>query len=431
MNIPLNQVLHGNSLEILKNIPEYSIDLIFADPPYFMRTEGSLLRPEGGEFNGCNDIWDSFASHDDYLHFTRAWLVECKRILKPNGSLWVIGSMQCIYAIGGVMQELGFWFINDVVWHKTNPTPNFLGTRLNNAHETLLWAAKDRDSKYTFHYKTAKELHSEIVGFDGGKRRQLGSVWRLPVCSGNERLKALDNKKLHSTQKPESLLYRVIAISSNLGDVVLDPFGGTMTTGVVAKQLGRKYIMCEQNDAYVSAGIARLQSVVFEDSAIARSKFDIKASRVSLGELIAHKVLYAGEKLYLKGSTLYARLLESGRIVLEGESVRVYCDGVSGKNGGDKSNSDKKLLLDSKKIRTKKMAMNGGDSQLFASQDDVVAGERIEGDIHSLAARLRGVRAKRLNGFLYWEVERVDSQKRNERILLYDVRDRYRQGFSD
>lgn len=387
MNLPLNQILQANSLEILKTLPDSSIDLIFADPPYFMRTEGSLLRPEGGEFSGCNDMWDSFESHDEYLHFTRAWLTECRRILKPNGSLWVIGSMQCIYAIGGVMQELGFWFINDVVWHKSNPTPNFLGTRLNNAHETLLWAAKDKKSKYTFHYKTAKELHSEIVGFEGGERLQLGSVWRLPVCSGSERLKNACGEKLHNTQKPESLLYRIIAISSNLGDVVLDPFGGTMTTAAAAKKLGRHYIMCEQNEEYVKFGRIRLDSVAFEESDIAHASYDVKPVRVSLEELIASGFLNVGEKLYLKGSTLYARLLESGRLRLEGESAGVYMS---------------------------------RDSRLDKKNE-----ESIEGDIHSLAARLKGVKAKRLNGFLYWEVER--DSKGGNRILLYDVREQYRQ----
>lgn len=255
IHLPLNQILQGNSLELLKSIPDSSIDLIFADPPYWMRVDGVLRRPEGSDFSGCDDVWDNqFSSNSDYSDFTRTWLSECKRILKPNASIWVIGSMQCIYAIGGIMQDLGFWFINDIVWHKSNPTPNFLGTRLNNAHETLLWATKSKKSRYTFHYKTAKELNSDIVDFDKGKRKQLGSVWKIPVCNGTERLKSKNGEKLHSTQKPESLLYRIIAISSNLGDIVLDPFGGSMTTAAMAKRLGRNYIMCEQNDKYIKAG---------------------------------------------------------------------------------------------------------------------------------------------------------------------------------
>ena len=170
--LPINQILQGDSLRLLRTIPDCSIDLIFADPPYFMRVEGVLQRPEGSSFNGCNDAWDSaFKDNADYVAFSKAWLKECKRILKSNGSIWVIGSMQCIYSIGGVMQELGFWFINDVIWHKSNPTPNFHGTRLNNAHETLIWATKDKKAKYTFNYKSAKELNCEIIGFEKGERR--------------------------------------------------------------------------------------------------------------------------------------------------------------------------------------------------------------------------------------------------------------------
>ena len=216
-----------------------------------MRVEGSLQRPEGSYFSGCDDTWDSFRDNVDYVNFSRNWLRECKRILKPNGSIWVIGSMQCIYGIGGVMQELGFWFVNDVIWHKSNPTPNFHGTRLNNSHETLIWATKDKRAKYTFHYKSAKELNCEVMAFDKGERKQLGSVWKIPICSGKERLKDERGDKLHNTQKPESLLYRIIAISSKLGDVVLDPFGGTMTTAAMAKRLGRNYISFERDSKYI------------------------------------------------------------------------------------------------------------------------------------------------------------------------------------
>lgn len=400
--LPLDCILQGNSLEILKTLPDSSIDLIFADPPYFMRTQGSLLRPEGSEFCGCSDSWDSFGSYEDYIHFTREWLIESKRILKPNGSLWVIGAMQCIYAIGGLMQELGFWLINDVVWHKSNPTPNFLGTRLNNAHETLLWAVKDKKSKYTFHYKTAKEIHSEIVGFEKGERKQLGSVWRIPVCSGAERLKNAKGEKIHSTQKPQNLLYRVIAISSNMGDIVLDPFGGTMTTAAMAKKLGRRYIICEQNMEYIRAGRKRLDSIAFEDSAIARASYDIKPLRVSLKELICKGFLYVGEKLYLKGSEISAKLLETGQIEILASDIPASLQ------------SEKKFI------------------------------GKIQGNIHTLAAHFRGAKAARLNGFLYWEVERGSKnqqvrdslhkplkQARSNRISLYEIREQYRSKITD
>lgn len=368
--LPLNQILQGDSLELLKAIPSESIDLIFADPPYWMRVDGVLKRPEGGDFSGCDDSWDNqFTTHSDYRDFTRTWLTECRRTLTPNGSIWVIGAMQCIYTIGGIMQDLGFWFINDIVWHKSNPTPNFLGTRLNNAHETLIWATKSKKSRATFHYKTAKELNSEIVDFGKGARKQLGSVWKIPVCSGNERLKNARGEKLHSTQKPETLLYRIIAISSNVGDVVLDPFGGSMTTAAMAKRLGRSYITFEQNSEYVKAGQRRVNAIVPENSDIAVAKFDEKPPKVSLGDLIKCGLLCAGEKIYIKGAESSATLNANGKAEFEG---KIY-------------------------------------------------------DIHALCAKLKGVRAKRLNGFLFWEVKRAESK--SGRILLDNLRKIYREKY--
>lgn len=362
--LPINQILQGNSLELLRTIPDSSIDLIFADPPYFMRVEGSLQRPEGSNFSGCDDAWDNaFADNEDYVNFSRSWLKECKRILKPDGSIWVIGSMQCIYSIGGAMQDLGFWFINDVIWHKSNPTPNFHGTRLNNSHETLIWATKDKKSKYTFNYKTAKELNCEIVGFENGERKQLGSVWKLPVCSGNERLKDMNGDKLHNTQKPESLLYRIVAISSKMGDTVLDPFGGTMTTAAAAKILGRNYIMLEQNSKYIQYGKQRLDLLAFEDSPIAKAEFDKKPLKASLTEMIAAGFLQVGESVYLKNTNFEAKLTKEGKLEFE--------------------------------------------EQIY--------------DIHTLAAQLKKTKAQRLNGFVYWEIQRGDS-----RILLSDIREEYR-----
>lgn len=369
--LPLNQILQGNSLELLKAIPSQSIDLIFADPPYWMRVDGVLKRPEGGNFSGCDDLWDrQFTTNADYSDFTRAWLTECRRILAPNGSIWVIGAMQCIYTIGGIMQDLGFWFINDVVWHKSNPTPNFLGTRLNNAHETLLWATKSKKSTYSFHYKTAKELNSENIApseFSKGARKQLGSVWKIPVCSGTERLKNERGEKLHSTQKPETLLYRIIAINSNVGDVVLDPFGGSMTTAAMAKRLGRNYISFEQNSEYVKVGQRRVERVECENSDIARAKFDEKPPKVSLGDLIACGLLRAGEPIYIKGAESSAILTANGKAEFED---KIY-------------------------------------------------------DIHSLCAKLKGTKAKRLNGFLFWEVARAESK--SGRILLDSLRKIYRE----
>ena len=362
--LPLNQILQGDSLKLLQTIPDSSIDLIFADPPYFMRTEGKLQRPEGNDFSGCDDVWDNaFADNADYVHFSRLWLEQCHRILKPNGSMWVIGAMQCIYSLGAIMQELGFWFINDVIWHKSNPTPNFHGTRLNNAHETLIWATKDKKSKYTFNYKTAKELNCEIVNFENGERKQLGSVWRIPVCSGKERLKDSSGKKLHNTQKPGALLYRIIAISSHMGDIVLDPFGGTMTTAAAAKRLGRNYIMLERDLRYIQYGKQRLDRIVFEDNSIAKAEFDEKPLKISLNQMIMAGFLHIGEQFYLKDTPFQAHLTNAGKLEFDGQ---IY-------------------------------------------------------DMHALAARLKGARAERLNGFMYWEV-----QRRNSKVLLHDIRERYR-----
>ena len=194
----INKVICGDSIEEMNKMQPNSVDLIFADPPYWMRTEGVLKRVEGTDFDGCDDTWDKFDSLEDYEDFTKKWLSACHRILKPNGSIWVIGGMQCIYTIGSTMQDLGFWLVNDVIWHKKNPTPNFMGTRLNNSHETLIWATKSKKSKYTFNYKTAKELNVDSVTEDEyskGVRKQMGSVWRFPVCSGLERLKDENGEK--------------------------------------------------------------------------------------------------------------------------------------------------------------------------------------------------------------------------------------------
>lgn len=362
-----NIIIQGNCIEKMKDIPENSIDLIFADPPYWMRVEGELLRPEGSIFDGCQDEWDNaFNTNNDYNVFTRKWLSEVRRILKDKGSFWVIGGMQCIYTIGAIAQDLGFWFINDVIWQKSNPTPNFLGTRLANSHETLIWMTKTKNAKFTFNYKTAKELNTDTVKlefFDSGVRKQLGSVWKIPVATGRERLKNEDGKKLHSTQKPEGLLYRIIAISSKKGDIVLDPFGGTMTTAVVAKLLGRKYIMIEQNPMYIEAGEKRLEPIKEENSDIANASFDVKLKKISIKELIELNFLYEGEKLFLRNTNISASLTSHGKVKYENNTY----------------------------------------------------------DIHSLCAKLKRVRAKRLNGFDWWYVLRE-----NKKVLLREVREKAR-----
>lgn len=361
-----NVIINGNSIEEMQKMEAESIDLIFADPPYWMRVEGVLKRVEGTDFNGCDDAWDQFESLEAYEAFTKKWLTECYRILKPNGSIWVIGGMQCIYTIGAIMQEIGYWLVNDVIWHKKNPTPNFMGTRLNNSHETLIWATKSKKSKYTFNYKTAKELNLDTVteeDFEKGIRKQMGSVWRLPVCSGNERLKDQEGNKLHNTQKPEELLYRIIAISSKMGDVVLDPFGGTMTTGALAKRLGRNYIMIEREAKYCEYGKKRLESEVFEDTAIARADFDKKPIKVTIPEMIENSYLRENEWFCLKNGEKIGRIQKSGKMI--------YC------------------------------------------------GEMI--DIHTCAALARRVKAKRLNGFDVWYVLRGEKL-----VSIAEIREEYR-----
>lgn len=361
-----NVIINGNSIEEMNKLEAESVDLIFADPPYWMRVEGVLKRVEGTDFNGCDDEWDQFESLDNYEDFTKQWLESCYRILKPNGSIWVIGGMQCIYTIGSIMQQIGFWLINDVIWHKKNPTPNFMGTRLNNSHETLIWATKSKKSKYTFHYKTAKELNLDTVTeeeFEKGTRKQMGSVWRMSVCAGNERLKDNEGNKLHSTQKPQEMLERIVAISSSMGDLVLDPFGGTMTTGAAAKKLGRRYIMIEREAKYCQYGEKRLAEIEFEDTPIARSEYDKKPIKVTVPEMIKAKAFIEGESFYFKKGDAVATLMADGQLEYEGEII----------------------------------------------------------DMHSCAAKARGVKANRLNGFDYWYVMRD-----GERVSIADVRDAYR-----
>lgn len=361
-----SMIINGNSIEEMKKLEENSIDLIFADPPYWMRVEGVLKRVEGTDFDGCMDAWDQFESLEDYEAFTKEWLRECYRILKPDGSIWVIGGMQCIYTIGAIMQEIGYWLINDIVWHKKNPTPNFKGTRLNNSHETLIWATKSKKSKYTFHYKTAKELNLDTVDeadYEKGIRKQLGSVWKIAVCSGNERLKNEQGEKLHTTQKPEELLYRIIAISSNVGDMVLDPFGGTMTTGAVAKRLGRNYFMIERDPKYYEYGKQRIEQEVFGDSDIANAVYDKKPLTARMPEMIQNGFFFEEEMFYLQDGTKGGILQADGKLLYKGKIT----------------------------------------------------------DMHSCAAKVKGVKAKRLNGFAVWFVKRDGIL-----VSIQEIREDYR-----
>ncbi len=235
--LPVDQVVEGDCIAVMEAMPEASVDLIFADPPYNLQLAGDLIRPNNTRVDGVEEVWDRFDDLEAYDRFTRRWLAAARRLLKPTGSLWVIGSYHNIYRVGTTLQDLGFWILNDIVWRKTNPMPNFRGRRFTNAHETLLWAAPTKDSRYLFNYEAMKHLNEEV---------QMRSDWLIPICTGQERLKDAAGRKAHPTQKPEALLYRVVMAASRPGGLVLDPFFGTGTTGAVARKLGRHFIGIER-----------------------------------------------------------------------------------------------------------------------------------------------------------------------------------------
>ncbi len=288
--LPFNEILVGDCIERLKALPSNSVDLVFADPPYNLQLDGELHRPNNSKVDAVTDAWDQFDSFAAYDAFTRGWMAECRRVLKPNGALWVIGSYHNIFRVGAALQDLGFWVLNDIIWRKSNPMPNFKGTRFCNAHETLIWAGRSDKSRPTFNYDSMKAFNDDL---------QMRSDWLLPICSGGERLKNAAGKKAHATQKPEALLYRVLMATSNPGDVVLDPFFGTGTTGAVAKALGRKWIGIERDEGYIAAATKRLSKVrPLSPDALTTVKPKRAAPRVPFGTLLELGLLEAGTKLY-------------------------------------------------------------------------------------------------------------------------------------
>lgn len=313
----LNSIIKGDTIETLKQFPDNSIDVIFADPPYFMQTSGKTLqRADGtGEFKGCNDDWDKYEDYREYDNFSTNWLKECKRILKPNGTIWVIGSFQNIYRIGYIMQNLGFWILNDVVWSKTNPTPNMAGTRFCNAHETLLWCAKSENSKFTFNYKTMKHLN------DG---KQDKSIWTLGICQGNERLKDETGTKLHTTQKPESLLEKVILSSTKPNDIILDPFFGTGTTGAIAKKYGRNFIGIEREEKYIQGASERIKNQKVCSNEISNLSLEIKPPKVSLMQLIDTGYISEHEVLYDKNGKEIASITKNNKVLYQNEEYSIH-----------------------------------------------------------------------------------------------------------
>ncbi|MBX9930710.1 MAG: site-specific DNA-methyltransferase [Methylobacterium sp.] len=254
VRLPLDEILVGDCIAAMNALPAASVDCVFADPPYNLQLgEGSLLRPDQSQVDAVDDHWDQFSSFAQYDAFSRAWLTAARRVMKPNATLWVIGSYHNIFRVGGTLQDLGFWILNDIVWRKANPMPNFRGKRFTNAHETLIWASRSADSKgYTFHYEALKGGNDDV---------QMRSDWFIPLCTGDERLKGDDGQKVHPTQKPEALLARTILSATNPGDVILDPFFGTGTTGAVAKRLGRRFIGIERETVYANAARARIDAV--------------------------------------------------------------------------------------------------------------------------------------------------------------------------
>ena len=313
--IQKDYIYQGDCLDILKTFPDRSVDLIFADPPYNMQTEGELLRIDGTAFEGVSDKWDKFNSLQEYDNFSRQWLVECRRILKNDGAIWVIGSFQNIFRLGYIMQDLGFWILNDVIWSKPNAVPNFGGTRFQNSHETLIWCSKSKGAKYQFNYKTMKYLNGN---------KQMKSVWNIGICIGNERLKNAEGKKIHSTQKPEQLLYNIILSSTKIEDLVLDPFFGTGTTGAVAKRLGRHYVGIEREEQYIKAATRRIQSVQLELSEFTENQLEVKPPRFSIKQLIELGYLTVGQKLYSKDRKHYAMICTDGNVQYEETKTSIH-----------------------------------------------------------------------------------------------------------
>ncbi len=289
MSLPLDSILQGDCIAHLEALPEKSVDLVFADPPYNLQLGGELLRPDNSRVDGVDDDWDHFASFAEYDTFTRRWLAGVRRVLKDDGSLWVIGSYHNIFRVGGALQDLGFWVLNDIIWRKSNPMPNFRGTRFTNAHETLIWCAKSADSRYTFNYGAMKSLNDDL---------QMRSDWTIPLCTGSERLKS-DGAKVHPTQKPEMLLYRVLMSSSKPGDVVLDPFFGTGTTGAMAKKLHRHFIGIERDPHYIQAARDRIaQTRPVADPTALSTPSKRSEPRIPFGTVVERGLLEPGTVLY-------------------------------------------------------------------------------------------------------------------------------------
>ncbi|MET0251208.1 MAG: site-specific DNA-methyltransferase [Novosphingobium sp.] len=317
--LPLGQVMEGDCIESMRQLASGSIDLVFADPPYNLQLGGDLNRPDGSHVAAVDDAWDKFDSFATYDAFTRAWLMEARRVLKPGGSLWVIGSYHNIFRVGAILQDLGFWILNDIVWRKSNPMPNFKGTRFTNAHETLIWAATGEKARYTFNYRTMKTLNDEL---------QMRSDWMIPICGGAERLRH-GKVKAHPTQKPEALLYRLLLATTNRGDVVLDPFFGTGTTGAVARRLGREWIGCEREPGYAALARERIAAALpLDESALTTMQSPRNAPRVAFGQLVEAGWLAPGTALFDRQRRFIAQVRADGSLAAGDRAGSIHALGA-------------------------------------------------------------------------------------------------------
>ena len=360
MMIKKNSILHGDSLELLKQIPDKSIDLVFADPPYNLQLKDTLYRPDQTTVEAVTNDWDKFDTYQAYDNFSLLWLKESKRVLRDGGTLWVIGSYHNILRLGTSIQNLGFWILNDIIWHKTNPMPNFRGTRFTNAHETLLWCATARKAKYTFNYQNLKELN---------EGKQMRSDWHIPICAGKERLRESNNQRSHPTQKPEALLYRILVSSTNKGDTVLDPFLGSGTTAVMAKKLQRNFIGFEQDKEYIKLAKKRLkQTKVLADEVVTMAKSRKDLPKVPFGELVEQGIIPPGAVLTDKKEKFKATVSIDGSLKIKDISGSIHqvgakIQGLPSCNGWDfwhvKDKSSSKLLDDIRgDYRRKKISLN-------------------------------------------------------------------------
>jgi modification methylase len=320
-DLPHDTILEGDCIAEMAKLPDKSVDMIFADPPYNLQLGGDLFRPEGGKVDACDDDWDKFDSLATYDDFTREWLAEARRILKDNGTIWVIGSYHNIYRVGALLQDAEFWILNDIVWRKSNPMPNFRGTRFTNAHETLIWCAKDEKARYTFNYRAMKALNDDL---------QMRSDWVLPICSGSERVKDDAGDKAHPTQKPEALLYRILLACTKPGDIVLDPFFGTGTTGAVARRLQRRWIGIERERSYVKVARERIAATLPLDESAMTVMADKRGQpRVAFGLLVESGMVPAGAALTDSKRRWSARVGADGSITCEGHAGSIHKVGAT------------------------------------------------------------------------------------------------------